>query len=200
MQNESEMMTETQSEITIDVENEAVEAASESIEAVEDVETVENVEASDSDTADAPSESVQPSEMEPDHNSDTDELTALRDEISSLRAELESRDRALSRMHDEISEFSELYPDRVLTSLPSEVWDGVRSGLPLAASVAFYEAKQRRREAIAAEINQRNSEASSGSVDGADIDYYSPDEVRAMNAAQVRQNYSKILDSMKLWN
>ena len=80
------------------------------------------------------------------------------------------------------------------------MWDGVRSGLPLAASVAFYEAKQRRREAIAAEINQRNSEASSGSVDGADIDYYSPDEVRAMNAAQVRQNYSKILDSMKLWN
>lgn len=194
MQNESEMLTEPQSEITIDVENEAVEAVSESIEAVEDVETVENVEASDSGTADAPSE--QGSEQE----SGTDELTALRDEISSLRAELESRDRALSRMHDEISEFSELYPDRVLTSLPSEVWDGVRSGLPLAASVAFYEAKQRRREAIAAEINQRNSEASSGSVDGADIDYYSPDEVRAMNAAQVRQNYSKILDSMKLWN
>lgn len=194
MQNESEMLTETQSEITIDVESEAVEAVSESIEAIEDVETVENVEASDSDTADTPSE--QGSEQE----SGTDELTALRDEISSLRAELESRDRALSRMHDEISEFSELYPDRVLTSLPSEVWDGVRSGLPLAASVAFYEAKQRRREAIAAEINQRNSEASSGSVDGADIDYYSPDEVRAMNAAQVRQNYSKILDSMKLWN
>lgn len=194
MQNESEMLTETQSEITIDVESEAVEAVSESIEAVEDVETVENVEASDSDTADAPSE--QGSEQE----SGTDELTALRNEISSLRAELESRDRALSRMHDEISEFSELYPDRVLTSLPSEVWDGVRAGLPLAASVAFYEAKQRRREAIAAEINQRNSEASSGSVDGADIDYYSPDEVRAMNAAQVRQNYSKILDSMKLWN
>ena len=194
MQNESEMLTETQSEITIDVESEAVEAVSESIEAVEDVETVEDVEASDPDTADAPSE--QGSEQE----SGTDELTALRDEISSLRAELESRDRALSRMHDEISEFSELYPDRVLTSLPSEVWDGVRSGLPLAASVAFYEAKQRRREAIAAEINQRNSEASSGSVDGADIDYYSPDEVRAMNAAQVRQNYSKILDSMKLWN
>lgn len=194
MQNESEMLTETQSEITIDVENEAVEAVSESIEAVEDVETVENVEASDSDTADAPSE--QGSEQE----SGTDELTALRNEISSLRAELESRDRALSRMHDEISEFSELYPDRVLTSLPSEVWEGVRAGLPLAASVAFYEAKQRRREAIAAEINQRNSEASSGSVDGADIDYYSPDEVRAMNAAQVRQNYSKILDSMKLWN
>ena len=194
MQNESEMLTETQSEITIDVESEAVEAVSESIEAVEDVETVEDVEASDSDTADTPSE--QGSEQE----SGTDELTALRNEISSLRAELESRDRALSRMHDEISEFSELYPDRVLTSLPSEVWDGVRSGLPLAASVAFYEAKQRRREAIAAEINQRNSEASSGSVDGADIDYYSPDEVRAMNAAQVRQNYSKILDSMKLWN
>ena len=103
-------------------------------------------------------------------------------------------------MHDEISEFSELYPDRVLTSLPNEVWEGVRAGLPLAASVAYCEAKQRRREAIAAEVNRRNSAASSGSVDGADVEFYSPDEVRAMNAAQVRQNYSKILDSMKLWN
>ena len=183
MQNEIEMMTETESEVVTDIENEAVEAA-------------ENIETSNEDTAELPSES----EQQPEAELSTDELTALRNEISSLRAELESRDRALSRMHDEISEFSELYPDRTLTSLPSEVWEGVRAGLPLAASVAYFEAKLRRREAIAAEVNQRNSAASSGGIDGAGIDYYSPDEVRAMNAAQVRQNYSKILDSMKLWN
>lgn len=193
MQNEIEMMTETESEVVIDVENETVDSAVEDVEAVE---AAENIETSNEDTAELPSESEQQPEADPG----TDELAALRDEISSLRAELESRDRALSRMHDEISEFSELYPDRTLTSLPSEVWEGVRSGLPLAASVAFYEAKQRRREALAAEVNRRNSAASSGGIGGTNIDYYSPDEVRAMNAAQVRQNYSKILDSMKLWN
>ena len=187
MLNDTEMLNEAEAEIVIDVENEAVDTVAENVEAVENIEDIETVEVPSDDTPDT-------------EQSAEDQLTALRDEISSLRAELESRDRALSRMHDEISEFSELYPDRVLTSLPNEVWEGVRAGLPLAASVAYCEAKQRRREAIAAEVNRRNSAASSGSVDGADVEFYSPDEVRAMNAAQVRQNYSKILDSMKKWN
>lgn len=187
MLNDTEILIESEAEAVIQVEDEAVDIVTESVEAAE---------ACAEDAPEAPSES----EQQPEAELSTDELTALREEISSLRAELENRDRALARMHDELSEFSELYPDRTLTSLPSEVWEGVRSGLPLAASVAYFEAKQRRREAIAAEVNQRNSAASSGGIDGAGIDYYSPDEVRAMNAAQVRQNYSKILDSMKLWN
>lgn len=184
MTNEIEMLTEA--EAVTDVESEVADPT------VEQSDQAENTESVAESVSDVPSDS----EPEPENN----ELADLRDQISSLRAELESRDRALARMHDEISEFSELYPDRTLTALPTEVWDGVRSGLPLAASVALYEARCRRREALADEINRRNSAASSGSVDGADVDYYSPDEVRAMNAAQVRQNYSKILDSMKLWS
>ena len=190
MQNEIETLTETEGELF------SPEIHSTSLRMTTGEKSVEN------DAVDTAVEDVDPcaeETAEPQSSAD-DELTALRDEISSLRAELESRDRALARMHDELSEFSELYPDRVLTSLPNEVWEGVRAGLPLAASVAYCEAKQRRREAIAAEVNRRNSAASSGSVDGADVEFYSPDEVRAMNAAQVRQNYSKIIDSMKLWN
>ena len=187
MLNDTEILIESEAEAVIQVEDEAVDIVTESVEAAE---------ACAEDAPEAPSEP----EQQPEAELSTDELTALRDEISSLRAELEHRDRALARMHDELSEFSELYPDRVLTALPGEVWEGVRAGLPLSASVAYFEAKQRRREALAAEINSRNSAASSGSIDGADIEFYSPDEVRAMNAAQVRQNYSKILDSMKLWS
>ena len=187
MLNDTEILIESEAEAVIQVEDEAVDIVTESVEAAE---------ACAEDTPEAPPEPKQQSEAECPDN----ELTALREEISSLRAELENRDRALARIHNELSEFSELYPDRPLTSLPSEVWEGVRAGLPLSASVAYFEAKQRRREAIAAEINQRNSAASSGGVAGAGAEFYSPDEVRAMNAAQVRQNYSKILDSMKLWN
>lgn len=187
MQNELEMMSDAadvarQTEATEQgTAPELSEIPPEPIEQAADEEPVENTESVES-------------------AANADELAALRDEITSLRAELESRDRALERMYGELSEFSELYPDRVLTALPNEVWEGVRSGLPLSAAVALYEARCRRREAIAAEVNRRNSAASSGSIDGADVEFYSPDEVRSMNAAEVRQNYSKILDSMKLWS
>ena len=189
MLNELEIMSDTveQSQVT---EQGAEAELAEMPQSIEPIEEPDGTESPDNDE----------NTVLPPEQPTSDELTALRDEISSLRAELESRDRALTRMHGELSEFSELYPDRTLTSLPNEVWEGVRTGLPLSAAVAYFEAKQRRREALAAEINSRNSAASSGSIDGADVEFYSPDEVRAMNAAQVRQNYSKILDSMKLWS
>lgn len=133
-------------------------------------------------------------------NEDQSELDALRSEISSLKAELEHREAAIKRMSEELSEFSELYPERPLSALPGEVWDSVRGGLPLAAAVALYEAKKQRREALAAEVNSRNSTASSGGISGGVSDYFSPDEVRKMSPEQVRRNYSKILDSMKLWS
>ena len=138
-----------------------------------------------------------PSEPDPDGD---EELDRLRAELAELRAELASREEAMQRMNEECAEFAELYPERSLASLPDEVWQGVRAGLPLAASVAFAEAKQRRRDALAAEINDRNRAASSGGVGGNAADYFSPAEVRAMSAAEVRANYAKIMDSMKLWN
>ena len=50
------------------------------------------------------------------------------------------------------------------------------------------------------EINRRNAARSAGHV-GTNVapEYYTPDEVRAMSPAEVRENYEKIRASMKKW-
>ena len=51
------------------------------------------------------------------------------------------------------------------------------------------------------EVNTRNATLSAGRV-GTSLapEYYTPDEVRAMSQAEVRENYEKIRASMKKWH
>ena len=52
----------------------------------------------------------------------------------------------------------------------------------------------------AEEINRRNAERSAGRAGTSTApEYYSPDEVRAMSAHEVRENYQKIRAPMKRW-
>ena len=50
------------------------------------------------------------------------------------------------------------------------------------------------------EINRANRESSAGSVRGSQSDYFSYNEVKEMTPAQVRKNFSRIVDSMGKWN
>ncbi len=50
------------------------------------------------------------------------------------------------------------------------------------------------------EINRANRESSAGSVRGSKSDYFSYNEVKEMTPAQVRKNFSRIVDSMGKWN
>ena len=50
------------------------------------------------------------------------------------------------------------------------------------------------------EINRANRENSAGSVRGVQSDYFSYNEVKEMTPAQVRKNFSRIVDSMGKWN
>ena len=51
------------------------------------------------------------------------------------------------------------------------------------------------------EINRRNAARSAGRAGtNASPEYYSPEEVRAMSAHEVRENYQKIRASMKRWH
>ena len=160
----------------------------------------------DSGAADEPSDELEPSDLTdplsdkastPDYQA---EISSLRARVEALQAELEARTAAMERMSRECAEFSQLYPDKSLASLPAEVWESVRDGIPLAAAYAYSEAKQRHRQALAAEVNDRNRSASSGGVSGSSPDFLTPGEVRRMSAAQVRENYTKIIESMKLWS
>lgn len=129
-----------------------------------------------------------------------DELSTLRQQLDELRERFEQQRTAMERMSRECDEFCELYPDRPLASLPREVWDSVRNGIPLAAAYAYAEARRTHALRMAEQTNDRNRASSSGDVSGRTRDYFSPAEVRKMSATEVRTNYSKIMDSMKLWS
>lgn len=150
----------------------------------------------------------QPSEDEPvgqelqpsEQNDHDEEIRSLRGQVAELTDALTRQREMLQRMNRECTEFAELFPDTSLSRLPSEVWEGVRGGVPLAAAYALYQIKQQRREKLAAEVNARNRTMSGGGVSGTPDQHLSPGEVRQMTAEQVRNNYSKILESMKLWS
>ena len=80
-------------------------------------------------------------------------------------------------------------PDPILTELSSlrEELTSLRKELDL----------YRRAE----EVNQRNARHSAGRAGKSTApEYYTPDEVRAMSAGEVRENYEKIRASMKQWH
>ena len=129
-----------------------------------------------------------------------EEIRALRGRVAELTDTLTRQNSALQRMTRECSEFAELFPDTPLSRLPRQVWEDVNSGTPLAAAYALYQVKQQRREAEAAQVNARNRTMSGGVVSGTPERHLSPGEVRQMTPEQVHDNYSKILESMKLWS
>ena len=131
----------------------------------------------------------------------TESVESLKFEIDRLRSELEESRAINQKISDDISEFHRLFPSIELGSIPDEVRDGVRAGIPLSASYALYEkrlvAEQERIEAI----NRKNAQRSSGAAGkNTPKEYFSPEEVRAMSQSEVRENYKKIIDSMKKWN
>ena len=122
-----------------------------------------------------------------------------RDEISRLREELARERETFARLADGYDELSELYPGADLRSMPDSFRDNVRRGVPPAAAYAL---EMRRREvdaARAAEAERLARENSAGGLRGADSSLFSPDEVRAMSRDEVRNNFGRILESMKNW-
>ena len=129
------------------------------------------------------------------------ETALLRRELDSLRRELEEKRNAFERMSRDIGEFSELFPEKNINSIPDSVWESVKSGIPLAAAYALYERKNTIRQDMARRANEENSVRATGSI-GRDSteNFFTPDEVRAMSRAEIKSNYSKIIESMKKWN
>ena len=133
--------------------------------------------------------------------SDMSELEALREEVNSLRAQLEEKTALAEKITAQIGEFAELFPEITPDSIPDSVWESVKSGSSLAAAYALYERRAFIKERRTNEVNQKNARLSTGKVgNSAAKEFFSPDEVRAMSQAEVRANYSKIVESMKKWN
>ena len=125
-----------------------------------------------------------------------DELAALRAEAESLRAELAAE----RRVSEELREFCALYPDTPTDAIPDAVWAKVKGGIPLAAAYALHERRQLCAKQAADAAQAASRARSSGALEGSVGEMpYTPAEVRAMSAAEVRRNYGAIVASMKRW-
>ena len=136
-----------------------------------------------------------------EEGSEETELDILRNEVRSLRAQLEEKNAAAERISAELGELAQLFPDVKPDAIPEDVWEDVRNGTSLAAAYALYERRVFMKNRHANEINQKNARLSTGKAgSSAAKEYFSPAEVKAMSPSEVRANYSKIIESMKKWN
>lgn len=124
-----------------------------------------------------------------------DELAQLRARVCELEAQIEQRE----RVGRECEEFEQYFPDVPLRAVPDEVWGRVRTGVPLSAAYALYEARSRRESETAQREAERHAMMSVGIPDEAGRDYFSPAQVRAMSQREVRENYDRIFESMRHW-
>ena len=131
-------------------------------------------------------------------------IDELNQTIASLKSELEAYKNAAAEQEaiaKQINEFSELFPDVSVRSIPDEVWDSVKQGNSLAAEYSVYERRITEAARRIELINQKNAEKAAG-VAGKNLtqEFFSADDVRKMSPSEVRANYAKIRRSMEKWN
>lgn len=128
-------------------------------------------------------------------NADADLLA----ELDTLRRRVEVAERTAREISAGWREFSELYPEADIASLPDSFNSAIERGIPPAAAYAL---ELRRREVTKLRIeaaDKRARELSAGKLEPTEDSLYSPDEVRAMSPSEVRKNMEKIRRSMKSW-
>ena len=150
---------------------------------------------------DAPIEEVASEKIEEQAPPSVEELNLT---IASLKNELEAYKSAAAQQEaiaKQINEFSELFPDISVRSIPNEVWDDVKNGNSLAAAYSVYERRITEAARRIERINQRNAERSAGAAGKNMVEeFFSADDVRKMSPGEVRANYAKIRRSMEKWN
>ncbi len=131
-------------------------------------------------------------------------IEELNETISRLKEELEGyRSAEAERAHiaKQLDEFSELFPEISVRSIPDEVWDSVKEGNSLAAAYSVYERRITEAARRIELINAKNAQQAAGAA-GKDVtsEFFSADDVRKMSPSEVRVNYAKIRRSMEKWN
>ena len=125
----------------------------------------------------------------------------LRAEIAKLREEIAGVNNKKTEFLCGIKEFAEIFGASALAEIPESVWQSAAEGVPLAAAYALHERKLANQKEVADKVNKKNASMSAGAVKGiTESGFYSPAEVRAMSAKEVKKNYNLIIESMKKWN
>ena len=137
---------------------------------------------------------------------ESDDISAeeLKKTLAALQIELEAYKAAAAQQEaiaKQLNEFSELFPDVSVRSIPDQVWDDVKQGNSLAAAYSVYERRITEAARRIESINAKNAQKSAGAV-GKNMtqEFFSADDVRKMSPSEVRANYAKIRRSMEKWN
>lgn len=140
-------------------------------------------------------------EEEEQEPADATEIAHLKAELESLKKELSDTRSLYARLENECTEFSTLYPEVSLQSIPDSIWQSVKRGVPLAAAYALEARKAELIAKRASQVNVENQKMSSGSLSSDSYnDFFTPSQVRSMTPAEVRANYTQIVNSMSKWH
>lgn len=138
-------------------------------------------------------------EAAPDEEAEASDFSAEMEELKSLRSEVERLRAEAQRLAEGYAELMDLYPSAQLSSMPDSFKEAVRQGVPPAAAYAL---EMRRREVRAkrTEAARKSAEKTSvGKISTVDDGLFTPDEVRGMSRREVRENYGRIMESMRRW-
>lgn len=124
----------------------------------------------------------------------------LHTELEDLRTKLEKAERVAREITEGWREFTELYPDADITTLPDSFNAALERGIPPAAAYALELRRREVEQLRIARADRKARELSPGRIETAEDSLYSPAEVRAMKPAEVRKNIEKIRRSMKSWH
>lgn len=172
---------------------------------MKDIEINEGLnETADENVGDAIEDTVTENDAPEENNDLPPSIEELNQTIASLKNELEAYKSAAAQQEaiaKQITDFSELFPDISVRSIPDEVWDDVKNGNSLAAAYSVYERRITEAARRIERINAKNAERSAG-VAGKNMtqEFFSADDVRKMSPSEVRANYAKIRRSMEKWN
>ncbi len=123
----------------------------------------------------------------------------LHAELEDLRIKLEKAERVAREITEGWREFTELYPDADISTLPDSFNAALERGIPPAAAYALELRRREVEQLKIARADRKAREQSFGKIETAEDSLYSPAEVRAMKPAEVRKNIDKIRRSMKSW-
>lgn len=124
----------------------------------------------------------------------------LHTELEDLRTKLEKAERVAREITEGWREFTELYPDADISTLPDSFNAALERGIPPAAAYALELRRREVEQLKIARADRKAREQSFGRIESAEDSLYSPAEVRAMKPAEVRKNIEKIRRSMKSWH
>lgn len=92
--------------------------------------------------------------------------TKLDAEENRRNSEAQKEQERQARVSQEVSTFMQMYPGVDTGSIPKQVWDQVRNGVPLVTAYAMHETQTLKAELAAVKQNNANKQRSPGSLGG----------------------------------